>query len=88
MATLKEEQKKDPELAAMLHYLQDGTLPEDEKLAKRLVAESKQRDIIDGVLYFENSAFPSQWCIVVRYAPISCMKLMLFVLQRISLRRV
>ena len=34
VAVLKEEQKKDPELAAMLQYLQDGILPEDEKLAK------------------------------------------------------
>ena len=49
----------------MLHYLQDGTLPEDEKLAKWMVSESKQYDIIDGVLHFENSAFPNLWRIVV-----------------------
>lgn len=65
VADLKEEQKKDPELAAMLRYLQDGTLPEDEKSAKRIVAESKQDDVIDGVLHFENSAFPNRWCLVV-----------------------
>ena len=65
VAALQEEQRKDPELAVMLHYLQDGTLPEDEKLAKRIVAESKQYDIIDDILHFENSAFPNRWCIVV-----------------------
>ena len=49
--------KKDPYLATMFLYLQDGALPEDEKLAKRIVAESKH-DVIDGVLQFENGAFP------------------------------
>lgn len=49
----------------MLHYLQDGALPEDDKLSKQIVAESKQYDIVDGVLHFENSAFPNRWCIVV-----------------------
>ena len=65
MVALQEEQRKDPELAAMLYYLQDGALPEDEKSARRIVVESKQHDIIDGVLHFENSAFPGCWCIVV-----------------------
>lgn len=41
VTALQEEQKKDPELAAMLHYLRDGTLPDDEKSAKRVIAESK-----------------------------------------------
>ena len=30
-----------------------------------MVSESKQYDIIDGVLHFENSTFPNRWCIVV-----------------------
>ena len=52
-------------MTTMFLYLQDGVLPEDEKLTKRIVAESKQYDVIDGVLHFENRAFPSRWCIVV-----------------------
>ena len=35
------------------------------KSSKRMVAESKQYDVIDGVLHFENSHFPNRWCIVV-----------------------
>ena len=30
VTAIQEEQKKDPDLAAMLHYLRDGTLPDDE----------------------------------------------------------
>ena len=65
LGDLQAEQKKDPYLAAMFLYLQNGTLPEDEKLIKQIVAESKQYDVIDGILHFENRAFPSRWCIVV-----------------------
>ena len=49
----------------MLYYLQDGALPQDEKSARQIVAESKQHDIIDSIYHFENSAFPGRWCIVV-----------------------
>ena len=65
VTSLLDEQKNDPELAAMLCYIQEGTLPDDEKSSKRMVAESKQYDVIDGVLHFENSHFPNRWCIVV-----------------------
>ena len=65
VTALRDEQKKDPELAAMLRYLQESTLPDDEKSANRMVAESKQYDVIDGVLHFENSSFLTRWCIVV-----------------------
>ena len=41
VTALREEQRKDSGLAAMLQYLQDGTLPQDEKLAKRMMSESK-----------------------------------------------
>ena len=64
-ATLRDEQKKDPGLAALCLYLEDGTLPDDKKLAKRIVIESQQYDIIDGVLHFENRSFPGRWCLVV-----------------------
>ena len=63
VTSLQEEQKKDPKLATMLHDLQDGTLPEDDKLAKQIVADSKQYDIVGGVLHFENSIFPNSSCI-------------------------
>ena len=57
VVALQEEQRKDPELAVMLYYY--------DKSARRIVVETKQHDIIDGVLHFENIAFPGHWCIVV-----------------------
>ena len=60
MTALRDEQKKDLELAAMLHYLQEGTLPDSEKIAKQMVAESKQYDFINGVLHFENNSFSNR----------------------------
>ena len=56
--------KSDPELAALLRYIQEGTLPDNEKSVKRMVAENKQYDVVDSVLHFENSNFPNRWCIV------------------------
>ena len=35
------------------------------KSQQRIVAESNQYDIINGILHFENSSFPNHWCIDV-----------------------
>ena len=40
------EQSKDPELAALIDYVQDGSVPEDQALAKRLAMEGAQYDLI------------------------------------------
>ena len=42
-----------------------GLLPEDPKLAKKIVMESQHYEIIDGVLHHESPSYPGHWCIVV-----------------------
>ena len=49
----------------MIKYLENGELPEDERISKSIVLESPKFSIIDGVLYFEYPNSPSRWCIVV-----------------------
>ena len=56
-------QQEDPEMAATLAYLVNGILPEDDKVSRRLVLESKQFEVT--VLYHENSVVPGRWCLVV-----------------------
>ena len=62
---LQAKQKSDPELAAMINYLTEGVLPADDKFAKRIVFESSRYEMIDGILNFENPAFPGRQCVVV-----------------------
>ena len=42
----------DQELKPIILYLEDGTLSEDAKLAKKIVAESAQYAIYDNILYY------------------------------------
>lgn len=49
----------------LLTYLTTGDLPDDEKLARRTVFESKMFNIVDGVLHLEDPCFPSWNCVVV-----------------------
>ena len=51
---LIEHQERDADLQPILTYLKSGTLPEDENLAKKIVLESAQYDVISGVLHHEN----------------------------------
>ena len=44
-------QREDADMAAMRAYLQYGTLPDEEKLSRRVVLESKQFEVVEGVLY-------------------------------------
>ena len=50
--SLATEQKKDPELKAILENLKDGYLPEDPKSARKIAAESVIFGILDGLLCF------------------------------------
>ena len=45
-------QREDPDLQPLVHFLESGELPADEKLAKRLVLRGPQFSLVDGVLYF------------------------------------
>ena len=59
-----EMQLKDPDLALYVTYLECHTLPHD-RVAKRIVLESRRMEIIDGILYHEDVSNPGRWCIVV-----------------------
>ena len=63
--TLGPLQWADLSLVPMLQYLTDGLLPEDEQVARKIVLGSKQYELIDGVLHFENPTYPGRWCVVV-----------------------
>ena len=48
---LIEAQREDPELLRVIQYLEDGTLPEDDKLVRKVVLSKCQYVLIDKVLY-------------------------------------
>lgn len=50
--SLKEEQRKDPKILELIKYLEDGTLPCDEKQCHRVVAKSTLFALVDGVLFY------------------------------------
>ena len=58
-------QMKDVDLQAYINYHSHGLLPEDQKVARKIVLESQRYEMIDGVLYHENPNHPGRWCIVV-----------------------
>ena len=49
-------QWNDPNIQPIIALLEYGELPPDEKVAKKLVLEQNQYDIIDGILHQENPA--------------------------------
>ena len=48
-------QLKDPDLAMYLAYLECHSIPDDDRVAKRIVLESRRMEII-GVLYREDAS--------------------------------
>ena len=48
-----------------IQYLERGALPIDGQTAKRVVLESKQFELIDGLLHREDPSCPGRWCLVV-----------------------
>lgn len=50
--TLPELQRMDPDLAATIEFLDSGTLPADDKVAKSLVLSRHQYLLQDGILYY------------------------------------
>ena len=49
------EQCRDGELREIVNFLQDGTLPTDSKLARKLAAQAESFTLIEGILYFIDS---------------------------------
>ena len=58
-------QREDTELKEIIQFLEDGKLPEKEASARRLALEKSRYEMIDGVLYFENSSAPGKSRIAV-----------------------
>ena len=50
--TFSDEQLKDQELKPIILYLQDGTLPDDNKLVKKVVTEATLYAIFNDILYY------------------------------------
>ena len=48
---LRGAQRKDPELLRVIRYLEDGTLPTEDKAAREIVLCKSQYILLDGVLY-------------------------------------
>ena len=57
--------KSCPELRDQFLYLSVEGLSEDEKACRKIVAESRYFDIVDGVLHHESTHFPGRWCVAV-----------------------
>ena len=62
---IQQQQQRDPELLPLINYLRSGELPEEEKAARKIVMESANYDLMDGILYFQYPAAPHRLCIVV-----------------------
>ena len=58
-------QREDSHCSELTAYLTNRVLPDDELTHRRIVLESKQFQVVDGVLYHENPAFPDRSCVVV-----------------------
>ena len=58
-------QEENSSYAEMIAYLTRGDLPDDELASRKVVLESKQFQVIDGVLYHDKPVFPNKLCVVV-----------------------
>ena len=47
-----QEQRKDPDLSVIIHYLENGTLPDDNKLSRKIAHISPQFAVLNRILYF------------------------------------
>ena len=65
VSEIAELQRQDAELSPIVNYLEDGTIPTERKLARRLVMERSQFDNVDGLLYYENPDVVGKWRIAV-----------------------
>ena len=62
------QQQKDKELKEMIQFLMDGSLPDDNKVARKVAIQATCFTIIDGVLYFvDNKRNNRKRCVVPRH---------------------
>ena len=50
------EQKLDRKLAPLIKYIDEGTLPEDDKLARKIILQSANYNYTDGLLYHQQAS--------------------------------
>ena len=58
-------QRVDPDFRLVFAYLDEGTLPDDDSEARKVVLNSEAFDLTDGVVYHESSTTPGKWCLAV-----------------------
>ena len=58
-------QGQDDDLVRYVKYLERGSLPPDNQSAKKVVLESKNFELIDGLLHHEDPVCPGRWCLVI-----------------------
>ena len=58
-------QEADPDFQVMIAYIKEGSLPTDDKQARRVVLERSHFDLVDGILCHDNPHFPRRWCTAV-----------------------
>ena len=52
MLTITEHQRKDPDLAARIQYMESGTIPDDTYCARKIALDIPNFTLLEGVLYF------------------------------------
>ena len=62
---LRQLQLQDIDLISYIMYLECNLLPPEEHDARKVVLGSKEYEIIDGVLHYENPLHPGHWCVVI-----------------------
>ena len=69
LATLESDirklQHQDSQLAPILQYLEHGTVPSEDKIARRLVLEVEMYEVSDGMLYYISPSAPNTWRLAV-----------------------
>ncbi len=62
---IRDLQQQDPSLAWMCRFLEHGQLSDGEQESKRLVLESWNYEVIQGILHYEPLTVPGRLCVVV-----------------------
>ena len=58
-------QGQDDDLVRYVKYLECGSLSSDDQSVRKVVLESKNFELIDGLLHREDPVCPGRWCLVV-----------------------
>ena len=62
---IHELQMKYPDLLVYFQYLEENSVPHEEREARRIVLQCEKVEIIEGVLHHQDTADPARWCIIV-----------------------